>query len=108
MNNYSTDITDLTKLDLPKLYDLIKNLQDSIVTLLEVNKKLKEQNDELSKNVIDAMAVDILEYFNYCKSIKETAERYDMTTEEVIHWIPYWDVYVELQSAHDYKDFINN
>ncbi len=37
------------------------------------------------------MALDILEYFNDCKSIQKTAEKYDMTTEELIHWIPYWD-----------------
>ena len=112
MNKYSTDIPDLTKLDLPELYELIKNLQESVITLLEANKKLKEQNDELSKkrdNCLDSMALDILQYFNNCKSIKKTAEKYDMTTEELIDWIPYWDGCSDgLQSARDYKEFRNH
>jgi hypothetical protein len=112
MNKLSTDITDLTKLDLPELYELIKNLKDYINTLLDVNNKLKEQNYELSKkrdDCLDNMALDILEYFNNYKSIKKTAEKYHMTTEELIHWIPYWDDCSDgLQSARDYKDFIND
>lgn len=112
MNQYSNNITDLTKLDLPELYELIKDLQDSVTSLLAVNKKLKEQNEELSKkrdNCLDIMALDIIEYFDNCKSIKETAEKYDMTTEEVIHWITYWDDCTDgLQSALDYKDFVKD
>lgn len=111
MNKYSTNTTDLTKLDLPELYEFIKNQQKSIITLLEVNKKLKEQNDELSKkrdNCLDIMALDILNYFNNCKSIKKTSEKYDMTTEELIDKITYWNDSSDcIQSASDYKDYIN-
>lgn len=108
MNN-STNITKLTK---PELHKYIKELQDSIVALSEENKKLKVQNDELTKKrdgCLEHMALDILEYFNKCNSIKKTAEEYDMTTEELIDWIPYWHGCSDgLQSARDYKEFIND
>jgi hypothetical protein len=44
-----------------------------------------------------------VKYFDKSKSINETAEKYDMTVEELMNWIPYWDGCTDrLQTAKDY------
>jgi hypothetical protein len=105
LNKNPTSITDLFE-----LYDLINDLQNYSKNLFEENKKLIEQKQELvekNNKYLDMMALDILNYFNKSKSIKETAEKYDMTIEELMDWIPYWDgCYDGLQSAKDYKDYV--
>lgn len=105
LEEQSDDVIDVTTLDLSQLYELIKNLQNS-------NKILKEENKQLRKkryDYLDIIAFDILEYFNDCKSIKKTAEKYDMTIKELIDCIPYWDGCSDgLQAAHDYNDFVKD
>lgn len=85
-----------------------KVLHDKITSLEAEIKRLKEKYKNL-KQVIDARnaenAVDILDYFHSCSSIRKTALVYNMDMEELYELIPAWDDCRDgLQSADDYEE----
>ena len=82
--------------------------EDKILALETENKNLKAQIKKLKK-VIDTMiennAEQILEYFDCCRSIRETALKYGMEIEELYRLIPQWDnCYGGLLTANDFEE----
>jgi hypothetical protein len=66
MDNLNRNPTSIT--DLFELYDLINELQNYSKNLLEENKKLKKQNEELIEKrdkCLDNMALDILQLWTF-------------------------------------------
>lgn len=95
-------------LSVDEVYEENKVLHETIAKLEAENRRLKEKNKNL-KQVIDARnaedAVDILDYFHSCSSIRKTAWNYNMDMEEVYELIPEWDGCRDgLQSADDYEE----
>jgi hypothetical protein len=85
-----------------------KVLRETIASLEAQIQRLKDKNRTLNQ-VIDARnqedAVDILEYFHSCSSIRNTACKYNMEMEELYESIPEWDGCRDgLQSADDYHE----
>ena len=95
-------------LSVDEVYEENKVLHETIAKLEAENRRLREKNTNL-KQVIDARnaedAVDILDYFHSCSSIRKTAWNYNMDMEEVYELIPEWDGCRDgLQSADDYEE----
>jgi hypothetical protein len=85
-----------------------KVLRETIASLEAQIQRLKDKNRTLNQ-VIDARnqkdAVEILEYFHSCSSIRNTACKYNMEMEELYESIPEWDGCRDgLQSADDYHE----
>ncbi len=83
-------------------------MEDKILALETENKNLKAQIKQL-KQVIDDMiendAEQILDYFNLCGSIRKTAFKYGMETEELYERISVWDSsYDALFKADDFEE----
>lgn len=90
------------------VYEENKVLQEKIASLEAENKRLKEKNKRLTQ-VIDARnkedALDILEYFYSCSSIRKTAWNYNMEMEDLYESISEWEGCSDgLQSADDYEE----
>ena len=95
-------------LSVDEVYEENKILHEKIAKLETEIQRLKDKNKNL-KQVIDARnaedAVDILDYFHSCSSIRKTAWNYNMDMEEVYELIPEWDGCRDgLQSADDYEE----
>ena len=83
------------------LRETITRLEAEILRLKEKNKTLNQVIDE--KN--EENALEILEYFHSCSSIRKTAWKYNMEMEELYESIPDWDGCRDgLQSANDYHE----
>jgi hypothetical protein len=71
------------------------------------NQQLKEKLKKLNKirdKMIDNFAYEILEYFNSCKNIQQTSQKYDMDIDELMDYIIEWDGCSDnLHSAEDYE-----
>ena len=85
-----------------------KVLRETIASLEAQIQRLKDKNRTLTQ-VIDARnqqdAVEILEYFHSCSSIRNTACKYNMEMEDLYESIPEWDGCRDgLQSADDYHE----
>ena len=85
-----------------------KVLQETIARLEAQIQRLKDKNRTLNQ-VIAARnqedAVEILEYFHSCSSIRNTAWKYNIEMEELYELIPEWDGCRDgLQSADDYHE----
>lgn len=85
-----------------------KVLHEKIASLEAENKRLKEKNKRLTQ-VIDARnkedALDILEYFYSCSSIRKTAWNYNMEMEDLYESISEWEGCSDgLQRADDYEE----
>ena len=85
-----------------------KVLRETIASLEAQIQRLKDKNRTLTQ-VIDARnqqdAVEILEYFHSCSSIRNTACKYNIEMEELYELIPEWDGCRDgLQSADDYHE----
>ena len=94
----------------------------TIDEILRENKMLKEriiqleneltnvkQNNVILKEILgdrnDEDAVEILEFFHSCSSIRRTAWKYGIDMEEMYELIPQWDGCRDgLQSADDYEE----
>ena len=95
-------------LSVDEVYEENKVLQEKIARLESENRRLREKNRQLNQ-VIDARneqdAVEILDYFHSCSSIRKTAWNYGMEMEELYESIPEWDGCRDgLQSADDYEE----
>lgn len=115
--NATNNTTDYSKQNITELVNkefCLMYFKDENSRLKKENSRLKEENVKLKEEVkklndcrtqyLDDMALDILEYFHDTNSIKETAKKYDMTIEETMENIKYWDGCSDgLQSAKDYK-----
>ena len=91
-----------------EIYEENKVLRETITRLEAEIQRLKEKNKTLNQ-VIDAKneenALEILEYFHSCSSIRKTAWKYNMEMEELYESIPEWDGCRDgLQSADDYHE----
>lgn len=91
-----------------EIYEENKVLRETITSLEAEIQRLKEKNKTLNQ-VIDAKneenALEILEYFHSCSSIRKTAWKYNMEMEELYESIPDWDGCRDgLQSADDYHE----
>jgi len=76
-------------------------IEEVIVWDKKNNKYLQDIIDE--RNNDDAL--EILEYFHMCSSIRQTARKYNMDMEEIYESIPEWDGCRDgLQSADDYDE----
>ena len=83
------------------LKDKIIQLEKELADNIKNNKYLQDIIDE--RNNDDAL--EILEYFNRCSSIRQTARKYNMDMEELYDSIPEWDGCRDgLQSADDYDE----
>ena len=83
------------------LKQLIQRLETELIDSKKQIRQLKEIIDERNND----MALEILEYFNRCNSIRKTARKYDMDMEELYEIIPEWDGCRDgLQSADDYDE----
>ena len=85
-----------------------KVLRETITSLEAQIQQLKDKNRSLNQ-VIDARnqedAIEILEYFHSCSSIRNTACKYNMEMEDLYESIPEWDGCRDgLQSADDYHE----
>ena len=91
-----------------EIYEENKVLRETITSLEAEIQRLKEKNKTLNQ-VIDAKneenALEILEYFHSCSSIRKTAWKYNMEMEELYESIPDWDGCRDgLQCADDYHE----
>ena len=91
-----------------EIYEENKVLRDTVARLEAEIIRLKEKNINLNQ-VIDAQneenALEILEYFHSCSSIRKTAWKYNMEMEDLFESIPEWDGCRDgLQSANDYNE----
>ena len=83
------------------LKQVIQRLETELTNSKKNIKQLKEIIDERNND----MALEILEYFNRCNSIRKTARKYDMDMEELYEIIPEWDGCRDgLQGADDYDE----
>ena len=83
------------------LKERIVKLESELDDSKQHNKVLKEIIDD--RNEEDAEC--ILDYFNRCGSIRQTASKYNMDMEELYESIPEWDGCRDgLQSADDYDE----
>ena len=83
------------------LKQVIQRLETELINSKKNIKQLKEIIDERNND----MALEILDYFNRCNSIRKTARKYDMDMEELYEIIPEWDGCRDgLQSADDYDE----
>ena len=65
--------------------------------------------DKTADGYLDNMAFEILEYFDECMNIRDTAKEYNLTPEKLIELIPSWHGCTDgLQRANDYREFIND
>jgi len=89
-----------------------ENLKEEIQKLKGENEKLKQENEQLSDTIdkyLDDMALEILEFFNRCRSIRETADAYYLTPERLVDLIPYWNGCSDgLQTASDYRIYVRH
>jgi hypothetical protein len=95
-------------LSVDEIYEENKVLKDKIIELENQIKKLKTINKNLTQ-VIDMRnqenAVEILECFHDCSSIRKTAWKFGIDMEELFELIPEWDGCRDgLQSADDYNE----
>lgn len=95
-------------LSVDEFYEENKVLHEKIARLEAENKRLKEKNKRLTQ-VIDARnkedALDILEYFYSCSSIRKTAWNYNMDMEDLYESISEWEGCSDgLQGADDYEE----
>ena len=95
-------------LSVDEFYEENKVLHEKIARLEAENKRLKEKNKRLTQ-VIDARnkedALDILEYFYSCSSIRKTAWNYNMEMEDLYESISEWEGCSDgLQCADDYEE----
>ena len=95
-------------LSVDEIYEENKVLKEKIIELENQIKKLKTINKNLTQ-VIDMRnqenAVEILECFHDCSSIRRTAWKFGIDMEELFELIPEWDGCRDgLQSADDYHD----
>lgn len=85
-----------------------KVLKERIIQLEKELTNLKENNIILKETISDRNdedAVEILEYFHSCSSIRRTAWKYGMDMEEMYELIMQWDGCRDgLESAHDYEE----
>ena len=85
-----------------------KMLKEKIISLEKQLISSKEKNNELNvrfNEMINEFALEILEYFNQCGSIRKTARKYNMDMEELYESIPEWDGCRDgLQGADDYHE----
>ena len=85
-----------------------KMLKERIIQLENELTNVK-QNNVILKEILgdrnDEDAVEILEFFHSCSSIRRTAWKYGMDMEEMYELIPQWDGCRDgLQSADDYEE----
>jgi cell division septum initiation protein DivIVA len=95
-------------LSVDEIYEENKVLKEKIIELENQIKKLKTINKNLTQ-VIDMRnqenAVEILECFHDCSSIRNTAWKFGIDMEELFELIPEWDGCRDgLQSADDYNE----
>ena len=95
-------------LSVDEVYEDNMILKATIVRLEAEINVLNAKNKHLTQ-VIDMRneenAVEILEYFHDCSSIRKTAWKYNMEMEELYESIPEWDGCRDgLQSADDYHE----
>ena len=95
-------------LSVDEIYEENKVLKEKIIELENQIKKLKTINKNLTQ-VIDMRnqenAVEILECFHDCSSIRRTAWKFGIDMEELFELIPEWDGCRDgLQSADDYHE----
>jgi hypothetical protein len=82
----------------------LTNLIESIELDEETNEETDEESDEESTSTSNE-PLDILEYFDYCRSIRDTASKYNMEIEELMDNIVGWDGCSDgLYRAHDYDE----
>ena len=95
-------------LSVDEVYEDNKVLRETIASLEAKIQRLKEKNKRLNQVIDDRNkedAVEILEYFHSCSSIRKTAWKYNMEMEELYESIPEWDGCRDgLQSADDYHE----
>ena len=97
-----------TYLSIEDICDENKVLKERIISL-ERELAASIQHSKCLKEIIDDRneenAVEILEYFHSCSSIRRTAWKYGMDMEELYGLIPEWDGCRDgLQSADDYHE----
>jgi len=97
-----------TYLSIEDICDENKVLKERIISL-EKELAASIQHSKCLKEIIDNQneenAVEILEYFHSCSSIRRTAWKYGMDMEELYELIPRWDGCRDgLQSADDYHE----
>ena len=95
-------------LSVDEIYEENTVLKEKIIELENQIKKLKTINKNLTQ-VIDMRnqenAVEILECFHDCSSIRRTAWKFGIDMEELFELIPEWDGCRDgLQSADDYHE----
>ena len=95
-------------LSVDEIYEENKVLKEKIIELENQIKKLKTINKNLTQ-VIDMRnqenALEILECFHDCSSIRNTAWKFGIDMEELFELIPEWDGCRDgLQSADDYNE----
>jgi hypothetical protein len=85
-----------------------KVLKEKIIQLENELADVKKNNVILKETLSDRNnedAVEILEFFHSCSSIRRTAWKYGMDMEEMYELIPQWDGCRDgLQSADDYDE----
>ena len=85
-----------------------KVLKEKIIQLENELTNVKQNNVNLKEILSDRNdedAVEILEFFHSCSSIRRTAWKYGMDMEEMYELIPQWDNCRDgLQSADDYEE----
>lgn len=85
-----------------------KVLKEKIIQLENELADIKKNNVILKETLSDRNnedAVEILEFFHSCSSIRRTAWKYGMDMEEMYELIPQWDGCRDgLQSADDYDE----
>jgi hypothetical protein len=87
----------------------IQSLENEIITLKEEINKLKKEKEILKESIAkmqDDQGLKICEYYNSCKNISQTADKFYFSTNEDCYWalVEYFGCSDPLQRAHDYEE----
>jgi len=87
----------------------IQSLENEIISLKEEIIKLKKEKEILKESIAkmqDDQGLEICEYYNSCKNISQTADKFYFSTNEDCYWalVEYFGCSDPLQNAHDYEE----
>lgn len=86
-----------------------QSLENEIISLKEEIIKLKKEKELLKESIAkmqDEQGLEICEYYDSCKSIRQTAYKFYFATNEDCYWalVEYFGCSDPLQCAHDYEE----
>ena len=86
-----------------------QSLENEIISLKEEIIKLKKEKEILKESIAkmqDDQGLEICEYYNSCKNISQTANKFYFSTNEDCYWalVEYFGCSDPVQCAHDYEE----